>query len=254
MTVALHHAFLDEFGGVAAFVPQEPFLVVAILVVPTPRGLELPIKRAFKRFGGSTAAGEMKAAHSSEETVRWILESIVKEDVSIIIVALDKRGIVKPPKDPEDLYRRTVTRSLRKCVERWPHLQVTLDKRYTHRYLRQKLERYIREGIADVPGQAVVIRQEDSRAVKALQAADYRLGGRAEVRTWRRQLLSGFSIKGRGRGDDHCQIEKRNCLSFDFTLPGAHLSRPSPLTPYSVAYPVLRTVRVTRSYSSATLS
>ncbi|MEW5717495.1 MAG: DUF3800 domain-containing protein, partial [Chloroflexota bacterium] len=47
------------------------------------------------------------------------------------------------------------------------------DKRYTHQYLRQKLEWHIRESITDVPNQTVVIRQEDSRAVKQLQAADF---------------------------------------------------------------------------------
>ena len=173
MTEALRYAFLDEFGGVALFAPKEPFLIVAALVVPTLRGQELLVKRARKRFGSSIVAGEMKAAHSSEQTVRWMLESIAQEDVSIVVVALDKRGIVKPPKDPENLYRNAVTCCVRECVERWQRLNVTLDKRYTHQYLRQKLEWSIRGGIADVPGQAVVIRQEDSRAVKALQVADF---------------------------------------------------------------------------------
>lgn len=173
MTEPLRYAFLDEFGGVALFTPKEPFLIVAALVVSTPRGLEVLVKRALKRFGSSTATGEMKATHSSEKTVRWMLESIAQEDVSIVIVSLDKRGIVKPPKDPECLYRNAAASCVRECVERWQRLEVTLDKRYTHRYLRQKLEWHIREGIADVPGQAVVIRQEDSRAMKALQAVDF---------------------------------------------------------------------------------
>ncbi|MBM3129172.1 MAG: DUF3800 domain-containing protein [Chloroflexi bacterium] len=159
--------------GVAVFAPTEPFLVVAALVVSTPRSLELPIKRAFKRFGGSRATGEMKATRSSDKTIRWVLESIAQEEVSIVVVALDKRGIVKPPKEPESLYRRAVARCVRECVERWRHLEVILDKRYTHQYLRQKLEWHIRESITDVPNQTVVIRQEDSRAVKQLQSADF---------------------------------------------------------------------------------
>jgi hypothetical protein len=66
-----------------------------------------------------------------------------------------------------------VTALLTHCIERWPRLEVILDKRYTHEHLRQKLEWYIREEIADIPGQVVVIRQEESAKVKALQAADY---------------------------------------------------------------------------------
>jgi hypothetical protein len=173
MTEPLRYAFLDECGGVAVFAPTEPFLVVVALVVATPRSLELPIKRAFNRFGSSSATGEMKAARSSDKTIRWVLESIAQEDVSVVIVALDKRGIVKPPKDPESLYRRAVSHCVRECVERWRHLQVTLDKRYTHQYLRQKLEWHIRDALTDVPNQTVVIRQEDSRTVKQLQAADF---------------------------------------------------------------------------------
>lgn len=170
MVDTLRHAFIDESGGVSLFVPKEPFLVVASLVTQTPRNLELLVKRTLKRFGSPT--GEIKATHSSEKAIRSILESLAQEEVAIVILALDKRGIVKPPKDPESLYRHMAALSVRECVERWQHLEVTLDKRYTHRYLRQKLEWQIRNEIAEMPEQAVVIRQEDSRAVKSLQVAD----------------------------------------------------------------------------------
>lgn len=173
MMITLRYAFLDEFGGVAVFTPREPFLIVAVLVVPIPRALELLVKRAHKRFGGDIATGEMKATRSSPKAVRRILEAIAQEDVAIVLTVLDKREIVKPPKDPEGLYRRTVARALRVCVEHWRCLQVTLDKRYTSPHLRQKLEWYVREEIANISGQAVMIRQEDSAAVKALQAVDY---------------------------------------------------------------------------------
>jgi len=169
----LYHAFLDESGGVAVFAPSERFLVVAILVSQSPRHLELIIKRALKRFGASSASAEMKAAHSAEKTIRWILGAIAAQDVAIIAVVVDKRWIVKLPKDPEDLYRQAVARAIRLCVQRWPRLEVIVDKRYTHEYLRESLEWRIRQEIADIPGQVVVIHQEESVRVKALQAVDY---------------------------------------------------------------------------------
>jgi len=169
----LYHAFLDESGGVAVFAPSEPFLVVALLVSQSPRHLELIIKRALKRFGASSASAEMKAAHSAEKTIRWVLGAIAAQDVAIVAVVVDKRGIVKPPKDPEDLYRQAVARAIHLCVERWPRLEAILDKRYTHEYLRERLEWHIRQEIADIPGQVVVVRQEESLRVKALQAVDY---------------------------------------------------------------------------------
>ena len=66
-----------------------------------------------------------------------------------------------------------MVRAIQLCVERWPRLKVIIDKRYTHEYLRQKLEWQIREGIADIKGQAVVIHQVDSMRAKGLQAVDY---------------------------------------------------------------------------------
>ncbi len=168
-----YYAFLDECGGVATYIPGEPFLVVAALVSSSPRRLDLIIKRAHKRFSTGSTSGEMKAAHSSEKTICWILEAIAEQDVTIIAVVVDKRAMVKPPKDPEDLYRQACARAIRLCVERWPRLEAILDKRYTHEYLRQKLERHIREEIADIPDQVVIIRQEESERVKALQAVDY---------------------------------------------------------------------------------
>ncbi|MBL7062967.1 MAG: DUF3800 domain-containing protein [Anaerolineae bacterium] len=173
MVETLHYAFLNESGGVALFVPGERFLVIAVLVARKRRSLELVIKRALKRFGASLASGEMKAARSSEKTVRWVLASIARQDVEIVAVVVDKQGIVKPPRDPEDLYRKTAGRAIRLCVERWPRLDVTMDRRYTHEHLRHKLEWRIREEVADLKGQAVVIRQMDSVRVKGLQAADF---------------------------------------------------------------------------------
>jgi hypothetical protein len=170
MTEPLRYAFVDEYGGVQVFAEKEPFLVVAAVVISTPRILESLVKQARKQFGFKQ---ELKAARSSEKVVRWILEGIVNTDSSIVVVALDKRAIVKPPKDRENLYRQAVARLASASVQRWARLDVTLDKRYTHGYLRQKLEWYIREEIASIGGRAVVIRQEDSRQVRALQVADY---------------------------------------------------------------------------------
>lgn len=173
MVETLHHAFLDESGGVALFVPGERFLVIAVLITTKPRALEWVLKRARKRFGDALASGEMKAAHSAEKTIRWILAAIARQDVGIVAVIVDKQGIVKPPKDPEDLYRRAAARAIRLCVERWPWLEVALDRRYTHDHLCRKLEWLIREGIADLEKQAVVLRQIDSMRVKGLQVVDF---------------------------------------------------------------------------------
>ncbi len=55
---------------------------------------------------------------------------------------------------------------------RWPDMALTLDKRYTKAGLRDHLETSIRQGLVDTPQGAVLIRQEDSRTHKELQAVD----------------------------------------------------------------------------------
>jgi hypothetical protein len=77
-----------------------------------------------------------------------------------VTVIVDKRAILRPPKDSKDIYREAVTRAVAHCVQRWPRVELFLDKRYTKRSLRHELERVIREGIADLPQEVVLIRQK----------------------------------------------------------------------------------------------
>jgi len=66
-----------------------------------------------------------------------------------------------------------VTWAVHHAVQRWPRLELCLDKRYTNKVLRHRLEKAIREGIADLHQEVVLIRQEDSISRKELQAVDY---------------------------------------------------------------------------------
>jgi len=138
-----------------------------------PRPLELHVKRALKKYGTSLACGEMKADASREVVVKQLLRAIAQELVAIVAIIVDKRGIARPPKDPEEIYREAVTRAVRHAVARWPRIDVCLDRHYTAKRLRYELEKAIREGIADLHQEVVIIRQEDSIACKELQATDY---------------------------------------------------------------------------------
>jgi len=168
----LHYAFIDESGTVAPFSGSH-FLVIALLGTTRPRLIELHVRRAFKKYGTSLASGEMKADASREVVVKQLLQAIARERVTIVAVIADKRDIARPPKDPEEIYREVVTRAVRYAVARWPRIDVCLDRRYTAKRLRYELEKVIREGIADLHQEVVIIRQEDSIACKELQATDY---------------------------------------------------------------------------------
>ncbi len=168
----MRYGFLDESGGADPFSGSH-FLVVAVLTTNVPRPIELHVKRARKSLGRKARPDEMKAAVLEERVIERLLCSIVEEDVAIVAVIVDKQAILRPPKDPEDIYREAVTRAVAHCVQRWPRVDLFLDKRYTKRSLRHELERVIREGIAGLPQEVVLIRQEDSHNRRGLQAVDH---------------------------------------------------------------------------------
>ena len=71
------------------------------------------------------------------------------------------------------LYRDVVAAVVRRRVERKPRLDLIVDKRYTNRGQQLILETTIREAIAEIPQQVVVIQQTDSTARPELQAAGF---------------------------------------------------------------------------------
>ncbi|MFZ5820627.1 MAG: DUF3800 domain-containing protein [Chloroflexota bacterium] len=166
-----HYAFIDESGTVG--VPNGAhFLVVAVLTSTQPRDLELPVRRALKKYGRSLTQGEIKATHASEKMNLRMLEAIAGRDVSIVAVIVNQQAITRPPDDLEQIYRQAVARAIHILAERFPQVEICLDKRYTHEPLRYELERHIREDLVDISRQFVLIRQESSQARKELQAAD----------------------------------------------------------------------------------
>jgi len=78
-----------------------------------------------------------------------------------------------PLKDPEEIYRWTISRLISMVVKKYPKVEIVLDRRYTKKHLRLLLEISIREEISNIPRQIVVIRQEDSISIKKLQAVDF---------------------------------------------------------------------------------
>jgi hypothetical protein len=168
----LYYAYLDESGDVTPFSGSR-YLVVAVLIARNPRPIELHVKRARKSLGRKARPDELKASRLETAVVERLLIAIADEDIEIVAVIVDKQAILRPPTDPEDIYREAVTRVVRHCVKRHPRLECFLDKRYTKSILRDQLERVIRSGIADVTRQVVLLRQEDSRKHRGLQAVDH---------------------------------------------------------------------------------
>jgi DNA gyrase/topoisomerase IV subunit B len=171
MSDFMHFAFLDESGTIS--VPGGThFFVVALLSTGKPRDIELPVRRALKKYGPSLRRGEIKAANFEEKAIARLLTEIAKEDILIFATIVDQSVIGKPPKEMEEIYRQAVSRTIYKLVERFPRVNICLDRRYTNERQRFKLESQIRESIQDLPQKVVLIRQENSMSRKELQAAD----------------------------------------------------------------------------------
>lgn len=168
----LRYAFIDEAGTIALSRTSH-ILIVAALCLKNPRSIEHTIKKAQKKYGSSLASGELKAKKSEEKLIEFILAALTRELIEIFSVVVDHRILEKPISDPEEIYRWAITRLVKKLVIRYPRIEITLDRRYTKEGLRYKLEKSIREGIADLSQQYVLIRQEDSLPAKELQAVDF---------------------------------------------------------------------------------
>lgn len=168
----MHYAFIDESGTVGAETGTH-FLIVAVICGDRARAIEIPVRRALKKFGTSLASGELKANSSREAVILLLLKDLVKEDIQIVAIAVDQKAIVRAPDNKEGIYRKAVSRAVYHLVERWPRLQICLDQRYTSDSLRFELEKQIREEIVDLPQKVVLIRQLNSQAQRGLQAADF---------------------------------------------------------------------------------
>jgi hypothetical protein len=167
----LHHAFIDEAGSVALS-SHSHFLIVAALCTDDPRAIDRLVRKVQKKYGSPLSSGELKAKQASDKLTITLLEALAQEAVEIFVMIIDHRQL-DPSDQAEAVYRWATSRLVRKLAERFPRIEITLDRRYTNEHLRNLLEVAIRERLADLPHQVVLIRQEDSRHVKELQAVDF---------------------------------------------------------------------------------
>lgn len=168
----MHYAYLDESGDVAPFSVSR-FLVVAMFITESPRAIELHVKRARQSLGRKKRQDELKATWSEQPVIDRLLNSIAQEGVRIVAVVVNKRVIVRPPAEPEEIYRAAVARAVGHCLARWPQLHLYLDRRYTTSKQRQALEQAVIAAVPPGSQRALLIWHEDSRGNLCLQAADY---------------------------------------------------------------------------------
>jgi len=168
----MHYAFVDESGSTA---PTETshLLVVAVLGTEEPISIRRVIHRFQKKLNTSLPAGEIKAGKLEPAKIKKVLGKLAQSPIQIVAVIVDPYILNHPPSDPEDIYRWAVSRAVYHMVERYPSVEIILDRRYTKESLRFELEKSIRQSLTGISGQYVLIRHDDSSERKELQAVDF---------------------------------------------------------------------------------
>ncbi len=162
--------FGDE-SGTPHPASEERFFTVALLVVQNPHHIETLVRRTRRSLRRRARTSELKAARSHPRIIRRFLTKLATIECEIYVTVVDKQGIT--PQQSEAVYRAAMARVVRHCVERHPQTDLYLDRRYTNRTQQTQLEQAVREAIAHVSMQVVLIEQLDSWAVPGLQAVDF---------------------------------------------------------------------------------
>ena len=172
MSDTLRLAFIDEAGDVTP-ASQNHILVVAALGMQKSPAIARIIRKAQKKVGSRLRSGELKAKKERAARVEALLSALAEQSIEVYAVIIDQQILLRPPPDPEDIYRWAMARLVTKIVRRYPSVEFILDRRYTKQHLRYLLEKSIREEIMNLEQRYVMVRQEDSVACKELQAVDF---------------------------------------------------------------------------------
>lgn len=167
----LWYGYVDESGDPAPFSAQP--LILAAVLTQLPRQLELLVRKTARATGIKSRGGELKGSSQGEKIVRSVLTGVAKLPVKIYCFQLDKKAILKPAKNAEDFYVWTATQMIRRYLHHHPRLVFHFDKRYTNPEQQIWFERTVRDGLTDMSGISLVLRQEDSTKFKQLQIADF---------------------------------------------------------------------------------
>lgn len=162
--------FIDESGTLAPD-PKSDFYTVALLTAHDVKRIEVLIRRLRQSLHRRERTSELKAARSHPRVIHRLLNGLAELECEIYVLVIDKAGI--SVSQSEAIYRAAISGVVQHCVKRHPEIHLILDKRYTKRSQQTEIERVIRLGIAQVPGQVVLIDQLESWSSPGLQAVDF---------------------------------------------------------------------------------
>lgn len=171
----MKHIFFDESGTDDALSKLENYVVGAAVITGTPRPVEVLVRRLRKKLR-RPAWQHISASITEATKVAWFLGELTEEEVELISTVGDKTSFKENPSKaphPKTLYAELVIQTLRPCIARHPRIEVWLHKKYTKRADRDALEKAIRERVADLYQEVLIIHQEPIQVKPHLLAADF---------------------------------------------------------------------------------
>jgi hypothetical protein len=169
-------AFVDETGDVGHAPGSSRYLIVAVVLARNPRPLRKVVVKTRKHLRKKLKnIPELKAKRTPQKIVARLLQYVVELDVEIVTVILDKRT-TPACSEPEDWYRLVCAEAVWPCFEKYGWLYLVLDRRYTDKERREKLNHSILARTLHLSqgprAYMVEIEHSDSAQEKGVQVAD----------------------------------------------------------------------------------
>ena len=176
-------AYLDESGDLG-FNLDKPgtsrYFVVTLLLCEDTRIVDKIVKKVLRGFSKTDMKhhhGVLHARDDDPSTRRKLLALVAVEDVSVLVVRLDKRQVFTPLEEKHVLYNYVVNILLSRLVSRGvvrpdETIQVIASQRETSRSLNDSFVAYLTARSAERRGPGLTVEIMPARSVKGLQVVD----------------------------------------------------------------------------------
>jgi hypothetical protein len=176
------YIYIDESGTLPD--PQSPVIVIAAVGTEKPH-LLLSVKKITKNILGKNNTAEVKFYRSGDNTKRRFLSNLVKQDISIFVLILEKHG--KKIADSPENFAFVCSLILNDCLIYYQHknLKIIFDRHF-HRQIDRDL---FDKTLQNILSQKLSINHVDSVQQQVVNTADMVAGSVLWLRTGKNSLF-----------------------------------------------------------------
>ena len=168
----MQYLFIDESGNLGFGEKSGKFFIITLLLTDDEVPLSRILKGVRKRLG-KPKLFELKAAKSSDVVRETVLNGLVKENVQILTIILNKNKVLpKLQKKKDKLYNYVAGQILNELTILDENVNIICDKRSGKRVIRQDFDNYILNKLL-VKKDGIRISHFESYNSAGLQAVDF---------------------------------------------------------------------------------